>query len=233
MSARRELGFSLIEVATVLLIGGLLLMLGSRAYQNASGFTDRQAAQAHLAELAVAIDSFALSRGRLPCPDTDGDGREDSCDQDSLLRTGQAPYESLDLPIPEPALRARYGVYRESGEDLAVAEDTSGDGKTDYLDLIRRLTLLATQDEVTREQIYLTGDGGALGPVECSSNAVTNPAYLLVVPGEDRNGDGSRFDSPHTSGLCTRSPGTPEESDNDDRVLALSAAELAGWLRNQ
>ncbi|MGI0014617.1 MAG: type II secretion system protein [Nitrososphaera sp.] len=73
----KEAGFTLIEVAivvvvTALLLGSLLGPLSVRIEQ-----ADRQETQALLDEIKEALYGFAVTNGRLPCPDTDGDGHED------------------------------------------------------------------------------------------------------------------------------------------------------------
>ncbi|MDQ3564290.1 MAG: type II secretion system GspH family protein [Pseudomonadota bacterium] len=70
-------GFTLIEIAIAvvviaLLLGSLLGPLSVRIEQ-----ADRQETQALLDEIKEALYGFAVTHGRLPCPDTDGDGHED------------------------------------------------------------------------------------------------------------------------------------------------------------
>ena len=70
-------GFTLIEVAIVLvivglLLGGVLTPLGTQMEENR-----RKSTLAEMEVLQEALIGFALSQGRLPCPDDDGDGIED------------------------------------------------------------------------------------------------------------------------------------------------------------
>lgn len=69
-------GFSLIEVAIVLvifslLIGGALAPLGSQIEESRRKATINQ-----LDHIKESLLGFAMASGRLPCPDTDGDGIE-------------------------------------------------------------------------------------------------------------------------------------------------------------
>lgn len=228
-----EQGWTLVELTVVLLVAGLLVGLAGRAYLNATPFADRQEARAHAGKVAAAIDAFALARGRLPCPDTTGDGREGDCSDAGGPRSGWVPYESLDMGVPSADLRAWYSVYRGDEGDLALAEDTSGDGRVDRADLVRKLNELGGSTGVESDEVHLTGDDGRRGAVDCGANRVANPAYVLIVPRTDRDGSGDRFDAPHEPELCAYSPGTPESPRRDDVVEARGAAELAGWLRRQ
>lgn len=69
-STRTSQGFSLIEMAIVLLIvsallGGLLISIGTTREIN-----NRNAAEADIAEIVEALYGFAQATGRLPCPAT-------------------------------------------------------------------------------------------------------------------------------------------------------------------
>ena len=70
-------GFTLVEIAVVLVILALLLatVLGPLATRLEA--EERQRAQDELSEIKEAILGFAVSNGRMPCPDIDGDGAED------------------------------------------------------------------------------------------------------------------------------------------------------------
>ncbi len=71
-------GFTLIEMAVVLLIVGLLLggMLMPLSSQMENG--RRKDTQRTLQDVSEALLGFAVAYRRLPCPDTSGDGVEDS-----------------------------------------------------------------------------------------------------------------------------------------------------------
>nr|VFJ53420.1 MAG: prepilin-type N-terminal cleavage/methylation domain-containing protein [Candidatus Kentron sp. DK] len=96
-------GFTLVEMALVmaiisLLLGGLLLPLGTQLENRRIRDTERQ-----LAEIREALMGFAITERapRLPCPDVDGDGLEDpaapgtaaSCRQGE----GALPWATLGL----------------------------------------------------------------------------------------------------------------------------------------
>lgn len=96
-------GFTLIELAVVLvivalLIGGMLVPLSAqRDIQNTSE-TQRQ-----LTEIREALLGFAAANGRLPCPDTDNDpaaagyGLEEASCIASLTEEGYLPWKTLGV----------------------------------------------------------------------------------------------------------------------------------------
>ncbi|MEK6664049.1 MAG: type II secretion system protein GspG [Pseudomonadota bacterium] len=76
---RRALGFSLIEMAFVLIIvtlllGGLLVPFATQVEQKRIAETQKA-----IEEIKEALLGFALANGRLPCPDTTNDGLEEAC----------------------------------------------------------------------------------------------------------------------------------------------------------
>mgnify|MGYP006272967217 CR=1 FL=1 len=70
-------GFTLLELAIVLLALGLVLAGGLGPLAARLEARDRAATQAALEAARDALLGFAAARGRLPCPDADGDGRAD------------------------------------------------------------------------------------------------------------------------------------------------------------
>jgi len=89
---RNNRGFSLLEITIVLLIVGLLLagVLGPLSTQIEQ--KKRQRAKEQLEDIREALFGFAITKGRLPCPDTDGSGSENY--------TGTPPNHSCINTIP-------------------------------------------------------------------------------------------------------------------------------------
>lgn len=73
VGARQE-GFSLIELAVVLVIIGLLIGGGIAALDATTEQTRRSDQRRQLEHVREALYGFAMSHGRLPCPDDLGDG---------------------------------------------------------------------------------------------------------------------------------------------------------------
>lgn len=85
----------MIEMAVVLVVfslvmGGLLGPLSSQ-YENRQRSETVQA----MANLAEALEGFALVNGRLPCPDTSGDGLEDLTGNQCSAASGELPWATL------------------------------------------------------------------------------------------------------------------------------------------
>ena len=98
-----ERGFSLIEVAVVMLI--IVLLLGSILVPLSTQVEQRQISdtQKTLEEIREALLGFAVANGYLPCPDTGTDGIENvggggTCSTISgSVAVGRLPYNSIGL----------------------------------------------------------------------------------------------------------------------------------------
>lgn len=237
--ATRQHGFSLLELAVAIAAVGALGLLLSQAYQGGDALRAQQQAEATLQQAHEALQAFALAHGRLPCPDTDGDRREGDAAGNcpATARVGLLPAETLGLMLAVDAL-PRYAVTRDgaAGADLVAptALAASGDPQAAHPALLAALASAAAQPARNSEP-YLTGDGSLLGAVDCGSNVGANPAVVLLAAAIDRDGDGSRFDAPHTgsAGHCFAAPTLPATATYDDRVLAVPALTLLGWLRTR
>ena len=109
---RREAGFSLIEIAIVLVVLGLVLAgligpIGTRIEQE-----ERERTRAILEEIKEALYGFAVAQGRLPCPDSNvpNDGRENLSSGACTNAAGTLPW--VDLAVPELDAWGRRFLYR-------------------------------------------------------------------------------------------------------------------------
>lgn len=121
---RKMRGFSLIEIAVVLVImglvlGGLLLTMGTYQQYQRSQQTQRQ-----LAEARDALIGFAATRGRLPCPaDPAGNGQERTPTAAGCTTgvEGELPWATLGLPrVDAWGLALRYAVSAEFARSSGV-----------------------------------------------------------------------------------------------------------------
>lgn len=240
----RYAGFTLVEVALVLAVLGVVAATAATAYLGMfSANRGKLNADASLAVLSGAIVAFAKSHHRLPCPDSAGSGTEGLVGGvcPAGLEVGWFPYLSAGLTQPAPLTRAIYGVYRLAGADLARAEERGGDppGASTYADgadLVMALRLAAAQSP-SSARIYLTGDGATGGVENCGSNVVSNPAFVILAPGEDRNVDGNPVDGIHSTlplgGRCFAAPTRALDAGFDDRTQAASFYTLMAKLSNE
>jgi prepilin-type N-terminal cleavage/methylation domain-containing protein len=190
---RGEHGFTLLELALVLLVVGVLTA-GSVALMSSSSSQIQTAAQnARVSSLEAAVLEFALAQRRLPCP-SDGDGAED-CSAGHT--SGYVPYLTLGMSVPpvnssSPAIR--YAVFRDAtNADLSAPLTTAGslestitsagavtDGTAEF---VSGLQWAGTQS-VTQNQPFVTSAGGGCG------SPVSNVAFALSSS------------QPNGSGLC-------------------------------
>ncbi len=123
MGARRQSGFSLLEIAIGLVILGVITMALWQFMGTATQQRRSYAQRDLLTRADDAVIGYTLVNYRLPCPASDNGGLE-NCS----LQVGRLPYRTLGLPDAR-AGAIRYGVLRrDSGTpggdaDLAVARD--------------------------------------------------------------------------------------------------------------
>ena len=245
-------GFTLVELALVLLVLGIATWAAAGAYANIGVMTERDLARAHAQTMQNALRSFALTNGRLPCPDSAAIGTGNSgwetvsatgvCTS-ATTETGMLPYKSLGLDLPDSRLLAAYGVYRNplANADLtSLAERTDiptlATSRLDAKDLIAALNFAGVSAATpSAAHLYLTGDGQALGAVDCAANIRSNQAFVLIIPLRNRDGVNNEFDGIHSAfangaSLCASAPGTPFGLMTDDVIVAESFTTLSGWL---
>lgn len=128
---KKQFGFTLIEVAIVMVIIGFMLAsllgpLGNRMEQSKIEQTSKQ-----IDDILEAIYGFAVINGRLPCPDIDGDGLEDTCSA-GTNETGEVPWITLgttqfDAWGNNPATSFRSFTLSVDGDfaDTAADADTT------------------------------------------------------------------------------------------------------------
>lgn len=237
-------GFSMVEMAVALVVAGLMSWAAFTGYETVTAQQEIERGRAEAQQLQSMLRAFAMRHGRLPCPGVNANGYESldaGGDCAAGTQVGWFPYVSTGLEMPTAGFFARYSVYRgpTRSTDFAVADERTGDaaGTTtfrDVTDLIVALNAVPAVPAggVDSTRTYLTGDAGAAGVIDCAANASMAAAYWIIVPLQDRDGDGNRFDAPHVpASVCAASPSAPLRFGSDDVVIAESPAQLAGWLR--
>lgn len=238
---RHAAGFTLVELAVVVGVLGLLAMTMTSAFDSIGQARQHNAARAHAESARQALRAFAMRNKRLPCPDTsdvgdrgrEADGAGPGVCTDNI---GWLPYESLGLETPVRASRLRYGVYRASADsDLVAPQPTSADapdleGSGGFIAALSRGAGAAP----STSQPHYAAEAVA---ADCGG-AVANPAFVLVAPVANRDGlggDHPNFDGIHRAfaegnGRCVAHPGYPGDAAFDDLVVAESHTTLLGWV---
>jgi prepilin-type N-terminal cleavage/methylation domain-containing protein len=238
---RNANGYTLVEIAVSLAILGLLAAASTAAYVGTfTGNRTKLTSDASLATLSEAVIAFAKTYHRLPCPDLTGTGSEGLvagvCPP--AAEVGWFPYLSMGLTQPAPIARALYGVYRAPNAnvaldaDLATATEHGGDSAgsptyADGADFMQALQIAASL-AATSGHVYVTGDGSTSGAEICATNIAANPAFVILAPGEDRNGNGLTVDGVNsgllplpTTSRCFSSPTRALDTGFDDRSIAI------------
>jgi prepilin-type N-terminal cleavage/methylation domain-containing protein len=199
-AGNRHHGFTLVELAIVLFVIGLLVagLIGPVEVQMEA--RDRRKTLETMEQAREALYGFALTHRRLPCPDTDGDGRSnppfDATDAGTMAATavcevitdqnGFLPWFELGLAGGDAwGNRITYRVsnpqFTMPAQDLACNGDEAG---TDEFDLC------ATGDIRLRTR---GDDPSTTGTTESKYlfDAVTTGAVVAVLVSHGRNGYGA------------------------------------------
>lgn len=224
-------GFSLVEIAIVIVVIGLVAALSMGAFSGALGGREIKTASALAQGIDGAILAYARANNHLPCPDANGDGWEDGAPGPcpASLEIGYVPYESIGVQSPATAERAIYAVYRNAG----ITADLVAPATLTRVDFLRAMANGATA-AVTTSHVYVTGDSAATGAENCGGNQVFHPAFAVIVPGSDRDGDGSKLDGINSvlpgTGKCLASPERAPDTVFDDRVVSTGFTTLLGLI---
>lgn len=228
---------------------GLLAGAGLGVWRSASERLDELRAESFLKVVQQALLGFAHTSYRLPCPDTTGDGYE-NCNSG---RSGRVPFYTLGMELGGNVSNVGnsyenllYGVYRAAnanGSDDAdltqLIERTNDAAPTSGseiaapdLDDFRRALMNAANDPLSprTNEVHVTGDGSTTGAANCSTNQVTNLAFILISGGaRDRDGDNNVFDGQNATwqangggSLCAGSPLLRLSATYDDLIIAES-----------
>jgi len=249
-------GFTLLEVAIVLTVAGLIAAAAAAVYLPVTGAAQGQRTVRLLAGIQQAIVGFAVSHRRLPCADTNGNGFEGGgmpagcvASATDSYQTGRVPYKTLGIVMSgasgDDAVYANvvYGVYRNSNvipnadADLAVAEERTGDASDnlpgyDALGDFRKALANAAGTTASSNYIHVTKAG------DTNCTVIRNMAFALVSTGiGDADNDGNPFDGVNKNlklsgggSKCFASPAQRHDGRYDDQVVAVGFNALAAGL---
>jgi len=202
-------GFTLIEMAIVLVIVGIVVSIVASVLPSLIRSAKIKKAQAILEKVDYALQGYSLANHRLPWADSGTDG-----DEDTGVYVGNLPFHTLGLGSGTDVWgnTIKYGVYD------TLTTTTSSDFCT------------------TLSGITIYNDSGKIHTTDQGTAQITNQAYILVSGGpKDLDEDGLdgfldglneggdlQFDDP----ARIEFHGTPTSSQYDDLMRAFSLNEL-------
>jgi prepilin-type N-terminal cleavage/methylation domain-containing protein len=215
-------GFTLIELAVVLVIVGIVISIVATVLPSLIQTTKIKKARAILEKVEYTLEGYFAANGQCPCPDTDGDGLENRitgatppADDTCSAYVGYLPYRTLGLSSGEDNWRNPivYAVY----EDLI--KTTSGSGSNYFCYRLRDIINYYRTNPTDTGKLYTT-----------DSNGDTNQAYIIVSGGrEDLDGSGGFLDGLNSgSDQQFESPNKIMDANYDDLVGAASFSLLHG-----
>lgn len=164
-SPPREAGFSLIELAVVLVVIGLLIGGGVAAFDATREQSRRSEQQRQLTEVREALYGFALSEGRLPCPvDLDDsyppDGIEDpenpAAGSGCSVEEGALPWRQLGVGRRDAwGNPFRYRVTQDFADGPEDNDGADSDGGSSF-------SLFNSEDDGEGDITVEDGNGGTI-----------------------------------------------------------------------
>lgn len=110
-------GFTLIEMAIVLIILGLLLGGLLLPLSKQRELQQIREVEQNLQTIREALYGYAAATGTLPCPDINNDGLEDPAAGNCTATSGTIPWATLGTPAGDPFGNNRFG-YQPGGNFL-------------------------------------------------------------------------------------------------------------------
>lgn len=207
-------GFTLVEMAVVLFIIGLLIAGVLGPLETQLEVRDRRQTIDLLAQLTDALYGYALTNGRLPCPDTNGDGAPDPIFVPGDPGTAICDAAEAFLPWAELGVapgdawnnRFRYRVSapkytRPEADGLCNGND--GDDSTRHFDLCTTGAI----------QVLSRGDNPATNGSQEGKFSFTSASNIpAIIVSHGRNGLGATT----VGGQPRALPATGDEQENTD-----------------
>lgn len=116
-------GFNLVELAIVLVIIGLMMSTFLTPLTVQKDVKDYEKVKTDFAIIKESLYGYAILNGKLPCPDTNQDGLEDTCSTGYSL--GDLPWSTLGIEKNDPWNRTyKYGVSENFSSTINLSNYT-------------------------------------------------------------------------------------------------------------
>ena len=223
-SLKSQKGFSLIELAVVLVIIGILVgsflgTLGARI-EN----TRRADAQVQLEEIKTVLYGYAVSQTppRLPCPDTDNDGLEDApCAAATTI--GNLPWTTLGIDRLDPwSSTWSYWVAGPYSVGFTLTTSAAGTGQID------RTTTAASMISNNVAAVVMSHGRNQYGAID-----LNNQAMPAVPAGAAYDDERENVDTDAVAPVLFISrvvTGETSPQVYDDMIVWISEFELKGKM---
>jgi prepilin-type N-terminal cleavage/methylation domain-containing protein len=245
----RQKGFTLVEILIVLLILAILLGYTVALFPIQQELKQYRQADTEMNEIIDALIGFAQVNGRLPCPDTDTDGRENDNDlwdiagdapgTDTFIDScaayaGLVPMTTLGLQIKAGSnnnpLDPWGGVYRYTVSNV----DTDSVG---VVDLVSPNGIRAEGVGNVEPNLKICNGAGATDDACLGANATAQEgntvaeriAAVLVSTGKNRNNIASAIQAENTDGdkaFVSANRSDVSGAEYDDIVKWISSNQL-------
>ena len=229
-------GFSLVEIAIVMVIIGLLTVGGLNVVKLKREQALYASSDSALEQVKEAMLAFVVINGHMPCPDTNNDGDEDRGSRECSAITGQVPYVTLGLTVKN--VKDGWGNFIQYSTNTSVNVLPSvidGNNSASYFDYDSEPTALTFDLETPPTVLYpasnnLDIDDGA-GVTSASNQSIVLVAYnsngiatfsncatLIVNERENCDGDANFVQADLVTG----------NSGNffDDKLISISPNEI-------
>jgi len=198
---RERKGFTLIEIAIVLVIIGLILGAGATMWRSSISSTKFSATKTNLDNIKNAVINFAVANGRLPCPDSiappNNTGIEDRNPVSGICQNCAnppcyVPFQTLQIQLPRGQDSFgnvfRYDVsYDTAGSATGGLSNTTSDTFCGLLyeymvraadSGVQRMPCVTNQNDVADNgQIGAAGQGYGLAAVIISQTDVNSNIF--------------------------------------------------------
>lgn len=185
---KNTLGFTLLEMAVVLIIigfvvGALLTPLTAQVEQSRLSDANKD-----LAEIKEALLGYVIVNGFLPCPDTNGDGLDDGCANSNATSSsgGNLPWSTMGLKSRDPWGRPyQYRINNAFTAPFNLSTVGSGSG---VIKICTDNLCVSTEASNVPLVVFSLGKNGGVPPSNQDEQENTNGDGIFVKHDFVQNG---------------------------------------------